>query len=373
MARDESVDILASPPLLGTLAAVAALVDLAWTNGAVRALSERLDHAWLLTLVHWGAVPRNLVGIAGAVALAVSLGAFLHAPREGRIVRAIGLAGFGGIFLPIVVVATLAPVETLAAKWVWLVPIAAGTAHFLAILMTLAAVRRDAPVGVRVAVGLLGVAAFLSFAWMALAHVRLFAETVGGSTLLTVIKRGGELAWLPIPLIAASSIVPRLEETRGKIAITVALASGAIAAALLLWARGEVRGDFPHFIYGLVRTETLVDTVPELYVVTLAAAVGIGAGALSAIDPPRVQAGGAMFLIVAAGYAPQSPLRLLALVLGAAMLSRATIAFRRGVVPRRRPERQPVPQPADGPSVSSSSTSPSAVTSTARSSTTGSE
>ena len=54
---------------------------------------------------------------------------------------------------------------------------------------------------------------------------------------------------------------------------------------------------------------------------------GVGAMSMVASEPSRRQAGVAILLLLAAGFAPRSPAPLLTMVLGIALLSRASLAF----------------------------------------------
>ncbi|MBW2461598.1 MAG: hypothetical protein JRH11_08115, partial [Deltaproteobacteria bacterium] len=141
--------ILAASPILGVLAALAAIVDLLLNHGIVRSLTGILDHPTHLTLSNLGGLPRNLAAVAGFVALAAALTQFLSAPRKGRITRGMGLAGFGGIFLPIVAVATILPPEFLARRWTYLIVFAVGAGNVLTILISATGARRPGPLGLR--------------------------------------------------------------------------------------------------------------------------------------------------------------------------------------------------------------------------------
>lgn len=320
-------EILAAPPILGVLAAAAAAIDLLLNHGVVRTMTGHMGHDMLLTIARWGQLPKNLAAVAGFVALAAALAHFLTAPRQGRVARGLGLAGFGGIFLPIVAVATILPPEFLARRWAYLIVFAVGAGYVLTILTTATAARRPGPGGLRVATVLLGGGCFLSFAAMAFSNIEVFVHTALGHTVKTTFERAGELAWLLVPFAAASSIVPR---PRGKREI-VALVVGA-AAMVSVWVAGALaktilRADFGIVVYGVSGGELFVDALPSLYVFQLGAAIGIAASAMATRESTHVQAGAALVLLTAAGFAPRAPLRLLVLVLGACMLARASITF----------------------------------------------
>lgn len=332
---------LVGPPLLGVLAAVAAIIDLFMNHGAVRTLTGTLGHARLLDIARWGQLPKNLAAVAGFVALATALAHFLSAPRRGRVARGLGLAGFGGIFLPIVAVATILPPEFLARRWSYLIVFAVGAGYVLTILSSTTAARRPGPGGLRIATMLLGGGCFLSFAAMALANIEIFVHTAFGHTVKVTFERAGELAWLLVPFSAATAIVPRPKSGRRAI---VALALGGIVAVLIIaggvWAKNLVHEDFGIVVYGMVGGELFVDALPSIYVLQLAVATGVAVTALVTREEAHVQAGAALLLLASAGFAPRAPLRLLVMVLGACMLARASIVFGERLLVARQKEEE---------------------------------
>jgi len=336
--------ILAASPILGVLAALAAIVDLLFNHGIVRSLTDVLDHPTHLTLSNLGGFPRNLAAVAGFVALAVALTQFLSAPRKGRITRGMGLAGFGGIFLPIVAVATILPPEFLARRWVYLIRFAVGAGYVLTILISTAGARRPGPLGLRLATALLAMGSLLSFTAMVFIRVPAIAHTGFGASTLVLMQRLAEAAWLSIPLAAASTIVPRPGRaggTRTNVAFAIGVASSLMILAAGLWARSFLGAAFSTVVYGVTDGELFIESAPSLYVVVLAVGVGIAFSAIAARDATVVQAGAGVLLVLAGGFTPAAPLRLLTFVLGACLLTRASICLgERGILARHAAEHE---------------------------------
>ncbi len=326
---------------MGVLAAAAAIVDLLLNHGVVPTLTGSVDHGGLLEVVRWGQLPKNLAAVAGFVALAASLAHFLSAPRQGRIARGLGLAGFGGIFLPIVAVATILPPEFLARRWAYLIVFAVGAGYVLTILTSTTAARRPGPGGLRIATMLLGGGCFLSFAAMALANVEVFVHTAIGHTVKVTFERAGELAWLLVPFSAATAIVPRPRTgTRAIVAIVAGGVSAGLVIAGGVIAKSLVHGDFGIIVYGMVGGDLFVEGAPSVYILHLAVAIGVAVTALVTREGAHVQAGSALLLLASAGFAPRAPLRLLVMVLGACMLARASIVFGERLLAARQKEEE---------------------------------
>ncbi|MBW2463275.1 MAG: hypothetical protein JRH11_16615, partial [Deltaproteobacteria bacterium] len=84
-----------------------------------------------------------------------------------------------------------------------------------------------------------------------------------------------------------------------------------------------------------------IETAPSLYAFALAVGVGIAFSALAAGDPTVVQAGAGVLLVLAGGFTPAAPLRLLTFVLGACLLTRACICLgERGILARHAAEHE---------------------------------
>jgi hypothetical protein len=152
-------------------------------------------------------------------------------------------------------------------------------------------------------------------------------HTSVGHTIKVGLERAGELAWLLVPLAAGVAIVPRPRAGDRKSMIALVLGASSTLAVLVagLTARSVLREDFGIVVYGMSSGELFIDAMPSLYVMLLAVGIGIGVSAIATLDETNTQTGAAVLLLLSAGFAPQAPLRLLLMVLGACMLARSTI------------------------------------------------
>ena len=341
---------LETTPLLGMLAAVAALADLAINRVALRTLGGTLTHDELLVLSQWGHLPRNLAAIAGLVALTLALLAVLRTPMHAPVRRRLSIAGFAGIFLPTTALATLLPAERTSDQ---IVLFAVGAANVLAVLLGLTAARRPAPWGIRAGTALISVSAFFAFVALLVSVVEPLAHTAFGLAANAVLRRIGEVCFLIAPIaIGASLSTRRPRTTRDKVALAVGIVTFLVAACVGWWGLDELASDFGIVLYGAARVELFLESAPFLYVVVLAAALGIGARAVVASDPALRQAGTGLLLLVAGGYAARSPGRLLMTVLAIALIARSCIVLGERLVLLRAEQRRarehatvPVPSP----------------------------
>jgi hypothetical protein len=347
---------LAAIPVLGLVAMAAALIDL-WLNGVLlRTVGDGMSHATLIEVARWGDLPRNLSAIAGLVALPASLVGYLATRRWANIQRRLVIAGFAGLFLPIVALATLLSPEVLPHddRTIKLVKVGIGAANVLAVLVGLIAVRRAAPAGVRLGVLFATASCFLAFAALAIAEIRWISHTQWGVISFYVVRRLGEGAYLLMPIAVAMTLLPRTNDLRGRIALGAGALVAAVVAALVGWGILGLRGDFDIVLYGAQRLELFSDgaqvlgiPLTVLYVLPLAIGFGAGTAGLASTDPGRRQAGVAILLLLAAGFAPRSPAPLLSMVLGVVLLSRASIALGEPRLVRKRDERERIEAPVE--------------------------
>lgn len=315
---------LEAAPLLGIVAAVCAVIDLALNRVAVRTLGDSLAHEELIQLSRWGELPRNLAAVCGLVALTIALVAFLRTPVHAPVRRRLSIAGFAGIFLPTTALATLLPAERTSLQ---IVLFATGAANVLTVLLGLTAARRAAPPGIRIGVGIMALSALLSFTALVVALVEPIAHTAAGVSTARWLRHAGEAFYLLIPLAVAVSVFPTGHTPRSRLSLAAGVIAAVTAATLMWWGHEELRAEFTVIVYGATRLEMLLESIPEAYTVPLALGFGVGVGALVSDDAARRQAGAGVLLVVAAGYAARSPSRLLMMVLGAALLARATVVL----------------------------------------------
>lgn len=317
-------DRLATTPLLGMLAVVGALLDLAINRFAVRTLGGVLEHPTLVTLSRWGELPRNLAAVCGLVALTLALLSVLRTPEHAPVRRRLSIAGFAGIFLPTTALATLLPAERTSTQ---IVLFGTGAANVLAVLLGLTAARRTAPAGIRAGLALVAVSAFFAFVSLVVSLLQPLPHSAMGVTVAMTMRRIGEVTFLLAPLAIGASVLPRAATLRARIALGAGVLAFGATLALGWWGLAELRGDFAVVLYGAARVELLLEQAPMAYVLLFAAAIGIGTAALASGDAAHRQAGAGVLLLVAAGFAARSPGRLLMLVLAVALLARACIAL----------------------------------------------
>lgn len=333
-AADRRVAGLARVPPLGLLAVGAALFELVLARAIWHGGSQVLDAGELIELRRLARFPRNLAAVAGLGALVTALFAFLRLPGFASIGRRLAVAAFSGVFVPSIVVAAALPAAMLQPK---LVVFGLASAHVLVALLALTAVRHRADPPVRAAVALAGLAAFATLLFVGLGQLanaqggfwRAVGAALGGATgegWLMGIRHAGELAWLGV--LVAGTVAVAWDRNRPGLRPRVALVVGAaVALTAGLAALASLAGlGVRFFLIGGFRLDLFVDALPIAY----AAPLGVGlAGALVGIarsEPSTQQLGAALLAWLAAGFGPHTPIQLLYLVLGAAMLARAAQA-----------------------------------------------
>jgi uncharacterized membrane protein (Fun14 family) len=242
------------------------------------------------------------------------------------------VAAFSGVILPALLVATFLPRTAMREG---LVDFASAAGSVIVALVTLTAVHYRSRAGVRVAVGLAGWSAttslFIVFVhqlqiarggilgWIAVFCFR-YAEQIEG--ILHRVQQYGEVAWLGALIAAAAGTVWVDRDKRWLVIGTVACVAGvaSILVLRLVFDPLELRV----LVYGSFHVELLLDDVPWAYALPLGA--GLASAIIAFFRPATRQLGAGTFLWLAAGYAPQVPIRLLYLVLGAILWTRAAQA-----------------------------------------------
>ncbi len=333
---DEAALSVARMPALALLAVGAALFELALGRAIWHGLNEVLPAPALIELHQLARFPRNLSAVAGVVALVVALFAFLRLPGFASIGRRLAVAAFAGVFVPSIVVAALLPIAMVQPKLV-VFGLAAG--NVLVTLLGLTAARYRAERPLRIAVALASVASFVTLLvvglgqlaqaqggfWGALGAV-LADESGSSQRMLLAIRHLGELAWIGV--LVAGCVAAAWDRgapgLRARVGWTVGLTVVAVAALLLLQ---DVAGHrFRYMLFGSFRLGLLVDDVPAAYAVPLAIGLAGACVGIARRDPAQQQLGAGMLAWLCAGFAPHTPIQLLYLVLGAALLSRAAQA-----------------------------------------------
>lgn len=368
--RDRGADALAAlsrVPPLALIAVGAALFELVLARAVWHGLNEVLPTTELIELRRLARFPRNLSAVAGLSALAVALFAFLRLPGFASIGRRLAVAAFAGIFVPSIVVAALLPAAMLQPR---LVVFGLAAANVLVTLLALTAARYRPEPALRIAVALASAAAFTTLAVVGLGQLAQaeggFLEAVGAvlvqnptgaQRLLLAVRHLGELCWIGVLVSGCVAAVwdRGAPAARARIAIAVGVSVATVAALLVLQ---DVTGHrFRYLLFGSFRLGLFVDDAPAVYALPLALGVAGGAVALGRRDPTMQQLGAGLLAWLAAGFAPHTPIQLLYLVLGSALLARAAQArdpegswrtnqpWARWTVGPSRSETRPQPEP----------------------------
>lgn len=279
-------------------------------------------------------LPLNAFAIAGGIALLLSLGVFLAAPRlpegdkETRSLR--GIERFIRVML---LMAGFAVLSTLVAAIRSLsfdpsrVLLGAAAAQLLISNIALGATRFRAPMSLRFAAGLLILTALGAFL-----HFLLPLAFDRGDRALPILRaasalrRAGELAFLALPFVLLGGSVQRLKR-RPWIALIFGLATASLVALAYLRLRGaHGREDFETLLYSLLQLEALASVSLSLYAIPLGASFGLALALITGGDSLGRQRGLGLLLYTLAGFGPLSPALLIISALGAILILRSIIA-----------------------------------------------
>jgi len=349
--REQPVSIEGPPPL-ARMAAIAAIVDLAWNRIAVRIVANSDEDA-AVALQRWGMFPKNLAAVAGLVALTAGLYTFLRMARYSRLIWRLGIASVAGIVLPTFLFA-LRPMEHVT---VLIVVAAFLGSNLLALL--LGAVAAGYRAGPRRWASVIAMASggFVLVGLVA-QYVRTVADSPVATPLAIVAHFGGELAWhvLPVVVVAAGARAhPRAaageggagrpgREVPAVLVIATAVTLGAMDAEAALHAH-----KFSTLVYAALRLTLVPPPLAWLNGLTIGIAVAAAGFGLASRSPGRAQLGAAAALWLAAGCAPRAPGQLLDFALAALLLARATQAVTPDGRERARAPWAPLAAPAPDP------------------------
>jgi hypothetical protein len=311
-----------SPPL-AWLTVVAALASMAINQLLLPALGPDAKRTLLTPLERWGVFATNLAAIAGLIALGFGLLVFVRFSTQFSLGQRLGLAGFAGAFLLSIGLATVFERQQTTAENVIF---AIATAQVvIGLLSTHAA--RTAPSKYRRAVALFCAAmagcVLLSQLLQVCSQIRLelwltqaqrAVQAVGEACYLVLL-----VALTPLVLPTGGDLRSRLSRMAGFFVLPMTLGG-------LYLAERTLQHDYALLLYHAQRVTLLIDSYPRAYSVPLALVLSAGfAGALGPHANRRQAAAGAL-LLLAAGYAPFAPGRLLASVLGALLIARSIVA-----------------------------------------------
>ena len=319
-------------PLLAAVAALAAIVDL---------FTRRSHFRYFADLTQMGSLPRsalslplNTLAVAGAASLVFTLHVFLAAPDgKSEAPRAIGRASeafvrfmsgaAAALLLGALLTAALQPFAELEPG---LVLIGTAAAQLLVSNLAFSTSRHRAPFASRAAALLLLVAALGAFlGFMLPAASGMFGAPTAAYRWGATLRRGGELAFLLVPLAFAFR-TGRLAQKRRGLALAAAAFAAVAAAALVIHTALLTGSDFSPILYGVMRLEAFAGLSPRVYAFPLGVAAGVATLLALGGDSNARQRAAGLALYVAAGYSPLSPALLLTMALGAALLCRSVIA-----------------------------------------------
>ncbi|HJK94833.1 MAG TPA: hypothetical protein RMH85_13440 [Polyangiaceae bacterium LLY-WYZ-15_(1-7)] len=316
-------------PALTLLALAAALLDLLGNRVVLRVATDRevsgLSHGTLVDLSQGGAFVRNLTALAGLGALGFALSEFLQPKPQVGLAHRIAMAGFAGIFLPTIFLAAVLPPERTTSM---VVLFAAGAANVIGLLLGFGAAHWKVSLPLRVGLGAAASTAFFGFASLVFLIVAALTLWESGYPLGMGLRRAGEVAYLVLLacLLAASWPRDRRPRVQAGLALLALALAGVLAWGFADIAERVTTETFRDLLYGAVHAELFAESAPALYVGFVAAGIGAGVAGLFSGSPVRRQAAAALLFLVAAGYAPTTPLTLLLFALAVTLLARAAIA-----------------------------------------------
>lgn len=306
------------------MAGISALADLIINRVLILMGHDTWSTHALVRLDTWGGFARNLSVVSALVALGFCL-ASLSSPKSGLPFSArAGIASFGWLLVPILTLMTFLPRAWTRPE---LVIVVAGLANATILLLVLAGMQWRSTRPVLVALVLTLVAALSGVLSMAVSLVGERAYWEHSDRLSNAFRWSGELAYLAVPIALGFAITIPWRELRGKAAIALsALAGGIVAAGVIAW-KHAVGRDLPDLLYGALRLDFLPDRDFILYAIPLSLGAAVTVSAALSKDGLCRQLGGALLLLLSAGYAPRAPSAFLMTVLGVALLARTAIAL----------------------------------------------
>lgn len=328
-------------PVLTGMAVVAGIAALIANRFIIRAVGDQVPRGAVAAFTRWGALPRNIAAIAALVALSLALLELLRSRNYVPLMSRIGMAGFAGILLPTLTLATILPQDRITP---FIVLFATGAAHVLTVLLGVAALRWRAPGSIRAAVGAITTSAFLAFASIVIALVGQRMSQSWSYSVSGALRHAGEMAWLFSLVAAAPTLLPRPGEPRFAVSATVAALVAAFVGAAFVAGGGLLGASFADVLYGAFRVDLFLPDgtealgSPLVYALPLGIGAGVAAGGLVSGEPANRQTSMAVCMLLLAGFAPRSPITLLYLTLGIALFCRTLIAHGalmtvRGVLP----------------------------------------
>jgi hypothetical protein len=310
-------------PPLAWLAAVAGLAAMALNQVLLPALNSAGKREALRELTRWGAFTANLAAIAALIAFSFGVLALVRYNTIVPLRRRLLLAMLSGIFLMVIALAVLFERQRTTAQ---LVLFAIGGAHVIGSVVSTSAfvaVRS----GYARAMALLGATlascALISQLLQMLAQVQLQLWQV---QLQQAAAGVGEVSYLALLAGMARLTLPLRADTRSRVARVLAFVLLPVVLGALYTAERKLDNDFTLLLYHAQRVTLFIDSWPRLYAIPIALAVAASFAAAIGTDVIRKQAAAGVLLLLASGYTPHAPGRLMTAALALLLISRALIA-----------------------------------------------
>lgn len=310
-------------PALSWLAATAALAAVAIERVAAPLLGDPARRDLLVLLGRAGDFATNLAALSALVALGIALVAFTRHNPMIDLPRRLLLAGFSGVLLPTLLVAT---VLERARTTIELVLFALGAAYAVSALVNASAAGRARTWFDRALAAVastMATAALIAQGLYTLSRTQLDAWVERGHDIARTVTEVGYLVLLPLVAVAA---LPDRSSPRNRRARLSALFALPVVLGAFFVAEKTLGKDYALALYDAQRVHLFVDRWPRLYAMPLALALTGTFGGVLGKDAPGRQAGAAAALIVASGCAPLAPGRLLTLTLGLLLVARVVAA-----------------------------------------------
>lgn len=314
---------VADAPPLTWLSALSALIAMAIGHVLVPALSDPSQRELAFRLGRWGDFAVNLAAISGLIALSFGLYAFVRYSTVISLRQRLLLAGFAGIFEPTIAIATVFERQRTTTQ---IVLFALGAAYVVGTMVNSAAARAREN---RYARGVAVLAAAMAMMTMIAQVLRLMTRSQLEPWKLQAFEvffAGGELAYLLLLLGLCPLAIPGRHGLRNRVGRIAIFFFTPVFLGGLYLAERQLRSDYTLLLYHAQRVNLFIDEWPQLYSVPLAMGTAVAIGGALSSDPVRRQGAAALCLLVAAGFSPHAPGRLLSLTLALILVARTVIA-----------------------------------------------
>jgi hypothetical protein len=329
-----------APPLAG-LAALSAFAAMLLNQVLMPGLGAEHNTDLLSRISRGGQFAANLAVISGLVSYLFCVIGIARGQTPLTVFRRVLWVMLSVLLLRAATIATLFErVETTREN----VYLAVGAANMIGVLSSLYALERTRGL-IRVVALLLTCLPLFSIASVLLEVTQDFQLDVWRQRGHAWTQALGELSYVGVLLASFPMLVPRGLRVRDLVARTAGIAVLVASVYALRTAEAALHTDYPVLFYHAQRVGLLLDRSPLLYAIPFCLALSAVTTALIAAKGARWQAAVGILLLMAAGYAPKAPGRLLSMALGFVLLSRALIALAE-VLPRlTRPTPTPTPPP----------------------------